>query len=137
MGSRIFHGSFKEVSRKVLKCLIEFKALARVFQLTLFEPTLLYSSCVPGGGADLPTLEFLPSDDNATIFFRQSSCLGREGQNLKPHPSILKNVALRFFLKNHCFFCKKSKIFENLLFGNQTCYQKNVSQNGTKEHRML
>ena len=30
--SRIFHRSFKEVSRKVLQCLIEFKGLARVFQ---------------------------------------------------------------------------------------------------------
>ena len=37
--------------------------------LTLFVPTLLDSSRVPGG-ADLPTLELLPSDDKFTIFFK-------------------------------------------------------------------
>ena len=62
----------------------------------LFELTLLDSSCVPGGGADLPTLESLPLDYNFIIFLNRVLSLDGKGQNLKAQPCILKTVLLRF-----------------------------------------
>ena len=59
-------------------------------------PTLLDSSRVPRG-ADLPTLELLPSDDNFTIFLDRVLALDVKGQNLKAQPSTFKTVALRLF----------------------------------------
>ena len=43
----IFQRSFKEVSRKDLKCLIEFKALVRVFQCCYDFKVAYHSSQLP------------------------------------------------------------------------------------------
>ena len=63
--------------------------------LTLFVPTLLDSSFVPGG-ADLPTIEILRRDGNF-IFLDRVLALDVKGQNLKTQLSTLKSVALKFF----------------------------------------
>ena len=81
-------------------------------ELTLFEPALLDSSRVPGGGRSAHHWIIAISWQVYYFFYVAVLVLDVKGQKLKTHPSKLKTVALRLFWKILVF--GKNQIFLNV-----------------------
>ena len=81
-------------------------------ELTLSVPTLLDSSCVPGGGGIGPPLNYCHRMTILLFFLSQSSCLGCKGLETKRTALYVENSSPEIFSKNHCFW-QKSNFFEH------------------------
>ena len=62
--------------------------------LTLLKPTLLDSSRVPGGGADLPPLELGPRMSFSLFFQDKVLAFDVKGENLNAQPSTIETVVM-------------------------------------------